>query len=62
MPHEFRAILDAPPKLLASVGPLKVAMVIIIVGGIAWVAWRHRTLHRARRHPPAKKKRKKRRT
>jgi len=61
MSHEFKAILDAPPALLTSVGPLMVVMVIIIVCGLGWLAWRHRTLHHARRHYPPKKPRKKRR-
>lgn len=56
MPHEFKAILDAPPALLASVGPLMVAMVVIIVCGVGGLAWRHRKLRHARRHHYAPKK------
>jgi hypothetical protein len=60
MPHQFKAILDAPPALLASVAPLMVLMVVVIILGIGWLAFRHRKLRHERRHYTPKKPRKKR--
>jgi hypothetical protein len=60
MPHEYKAILDAPPELLAKAAPLMAAMVILIIAGISWLAFRHRKLRRTRRPDARVKPRKKR--
>ena len=60
MPHEYRAILDAPADLLAKAAPLMAAMVIVIVAGIGWLAFRHRKLRRTHRPDAREKPRKKR--
>jgi putative exporter of polyketide antibiotics len=59
MPHEFKAILDAPPELLAKVAPLMVVMVAAIIVGIGWLAFRQRKLRQNRRHFTPNKPRKK---
>lgn len=60
MPHEYRAILDAPAKLLFKAAPLMLAMVVVVVAGIGWLAFRHRKLRRTRRPVARVKSRKKR--
>lgn len=60
MPHEFKAILDAPPELLASVAPVMAVMVVVIILGVGWLAFRNRKLRLERRHYPPKKPQKKR--
>jgi len=60
MPHEYRAILDAPAELLVKAAPLMAAMVIAIVAGIGWLAFRHRKLRPTRRPDARAKSRKKR--
>jgi hypothetical protein len=60
MPHEYKAILDAPPELLARAAPLMAVMVIMIILGVGWLAFRHRKLRHERRHYTPRKPRKKR--
>jgi hypothetical protein len=60
MPHQFKAILDAPPELLAKVAPFIVVMVAAIIVGVGWLAFRHRKLRQNRRHYTPNKHRKKR--
>lgn len=57
MPHEFKAIMDAPPELLARVAPLMAVMFVAIIGGIGWLAFRNRKLRHERRHYTPKKPR-----
>lgn len=60
MPHELRAILGAPPDLIAKVAPLMAVMIILIICGMGWLIWRNRKLRHERRHYTPKKPRKKR--
>ena len=60
MPHEFKAILDAPPELLASIAPLIAVMFVVFILGVGWLAFRNRKLRLDRRHYTPKKPRKKR--
>lgn len=59
MSHQFKAIMDAPPELLASVAPRMAVMVVVIILGVGWLAFRNRKLRLERRHYPLKKPRKK---
>jgi len=60
MPHEFKAILNAPPELLLSLAPLMAVMFVVIILGVSWLAFRNRKLRLERRHYTPKKTRKKR--
>ena len=60
MPHEFKAILNAPPELLLSLAPLMAVMFVVIILGVSWLAFRNRKLLLERRHYTPKKTRKKR--
>jgi hypothetical protein len=57
MPREFKAIMDAPPELLARVAALMAVMFVAIVGGIGWLAFRNRKLRQKRRRCTPKKPR-----